>query len=542
VGRGGEVIVVDPRRTETARHASEHVSVAPGGDPYLLLGMLHTLFAEDLVDVGRLTGSVRGLEALASAVRAWPAERCEPAAGVPAATIARLAREFAQARRAVAYGRVGVCQQLTGTVTHWLINALNVVCGRFDEPGGAMFTTPAVDIASLGERVIGRGSSGDYRQRVSGLPSFVDEVPVAGLADEILTPGEGQVRGMVLYAGNPVLSTPGGARLDAAMAELEWCVSVDMYVTETSRHADVILPPVSHLERDDIDIVLTAFAVRNHIRFNPAALPKPPGGRTDWEILMGLATRIGRGRVGGARNRALRLLSPVLGAERLIDLGIRLGPHGSLRRGPFAGLNLGRVKRARHGIDLGPLEPRLPGILRTPGKQIELAPAEFIAELQELETLADSRAGARAEGFDLVLIGRRQLRSNNSWMHNSPRLMKGGDRCTALLHPDDATARGLADGQTVRVSSRVGAIEVPLQVSDEMRPGVVSIPHGFGHGRAGVGWRRAAAKPGASVNDITDPALVDRLTGNAAFNAVPVRLEAVAGESAAAELLAVAQG
>ena len=542
LARGGKVIVVDPRRTETAHHATEHVAVAPGGDPYLLLGMVHTLFADDLVDLGRLAGAVRGLEVVEHLVRDWPPERCAPAAGVPAATIERLAREFAGARRAVAYGRVGVCQQQTGTITHWLINALNVLCGRLDSCGGAMFTTPAVDIAALGERVIGRGSSGDYRQRVSGLPSFVDELPVAGLAEEILTPGDGQVRGMVLYAGNPVLSTPGGARLDAAMAELEWCVSVDMYITESSRHADVILPPVSHLERDDIDIVLTAFGVRNHIRFNPAALPKPAGGRTDWEILMGLAARIGRGRLGGARNRALRLFSPALGAERLIDLGLRVGPHGVRRRGPFAGLNLGRVKRARHGIDLGPLERRLPQILRTSGKQVELAPPEFVGEVAGLEAVADSRAGALADGYDLVLIGRRQLRSNNSWMHNCPRLMKGADRCTALLHPDDAAARGLSDGQRVRVASRVGKIEVPLEIAEEMRPGVVSIPHGFGHTRPGVGWRRAAATPGASVNDITDPALVDRLTGNAAFNALPVRLEAVAGEPVAAEVLTVARG
>jgi anaerobic selenocysteine-containing dehydrogenase len=257
---------------------------------------------------------------------------------------------------------------------------------------------------------------------------------------------------------------------------------------------------------------------------------------------MGLAGRIGRGRLGAARNRALRLFSPALGAERLIDLGLRLGPHGVRRRGPFAGLTLGRVKRARHGIDLGPLEPRLPGILRTPGKVVELAPPEFVAEVAELEAVADSRAGALADGYDLVLIGRRQLRSNNSWMHNCARLMKGADRCTALLHPDDATARSLSDGQRVRVASRVGTIEVPLQISDEMRPGVVSIPHGFGHARAGVGWRRAAATPGASVNDITDPALVDRLTGNAAFNAVPVRLEAVADEPVADEALSVAHG
>ncbi|MDQ6744895.1 MAG: molybdopterin oxidoreductase family protein [Actinomycetota bacterium] len=527
---GGRVVVVDPRRTETVRHASEHISVRPGGDPYLLLGMLHTLFHEELVPAEPLNSRCRGLPQLRALADGWSPQRAEDHAGVPAATIARLAREFAGAESAVAYGRVGVCQQLTGTLTHWLINALNVLTGNFDRPGGAMFTTPAVDIVKWTELAVGRGDRTAPAQRVSGLPSFIDEVPVAGLADEILTPGEGQVRGMLLYAGNPVLSTPGGNRLEQALEQLEWCVAVDMYVTETTRHADVILPPISHLERDDIDVVLPPFAVRNHIRHNPAALSAPAGGRTDWQILMALAQRIGRGRSGRARSQALRWLSPVITPERVVDMGLRAGPYGFLRRGPLRGLDIGKVKRARHGLDLGPLKPRLPGILRTEDHRIALAPGALLVEAEQLEHLADQHDRARKGGFDLVLIGRRQLRSNNSWMHNSARLMKGPDRCTALLHPDDAEARGLHDGEPVRVASATGAIELPLQLSDEMRPGVVSVPHGFGHHRPGVGWRRAASRPGASVNDITDPSLVDRLTGNAAFNALPVRVEALSSD------------
>jgi anaerobic selenocysteine-containing dehydrogenase len=292
----------------------------------------------------------------------------------------------------------------------------------------------------------------------------------------------------------------------------------------------VILPPVSHLERADVDIVLSAFAARNYIRYNPPALAPPSDGRTDWEILTGLSARIGRGRIGGARNRLLRLLSPLNTPDRLIDLALRAGPHGLLRKGLRRGLDLSRVKRAEHGIDLGPLEPRLPGILRTSDRRVHLAPPRFLAEAGRLERRAQEDAAALADGYDLTLIGRRQLRSNNSWMHNSPRLMKGDDRCTALLHPADAAQRGLADGDRVRVSSRVGSIELPLEVSDEMRPGVVSIPHGFGHRRPGVGWRRAAAHGGASMNDVTDPRVVDRLSGNAAFNAVPVRVEAAVAQ------------
>ncbi|MFL5845362.1 MAG: molybdopterin oxidoreductase family protein [Solirubrobacteraceae bacterium] len=538
VERGGSVVVVDPRRTETVKHASEHVSVRPGGDPFLLLGMLHVIFAEGLDDV---PGYADGTDELRAIAAEWAPERAAFQAGVEASEIERLAREFAAAPTAVAYGRVGVCQQETGTITHWLINALNVVTGNIDRPGGAMFPQPALDVQDLLERLV--GAKGDWErpaQRASGLPGYLDEYPIAGLADEILTPGEGQVRGMVCYAGNPVLSAPGGARLDEALAQLDWMVSVDLYVTETSRHAHVILPPVSQLERSDIDVVFPLVGVRNFIRHNPAALPAPKDGKTDWQILMALASRIG----GGLQNRAMSVFDLLASPDRLVDVGLRAGPYGVLRRGPLRGLTMGKVKKAEHGVDLGPLKgERLPGALGTKGKRLRLAPPAFVAEAALLAEREAARAAAVAGGFDLTLIGRRQLRSNNSWLHNSPRLMKGADRCTALLHPDDAAARGVSDGARVRVSSAVGSIELPVEVSDEIRPGVVSIPHGFGHHRKGVGWTGAAAKAGVSVNDITDPSVVDRLTGNAAFNAVPVRLEAlVAGGAVPATAAAAPAG
>jgi len=305
---------------------------------------------------------------------------------------------------------------------------------------------------------------------------------------------------------------------------------VDMYVTETTRHADVILPPVAQLERSDVDLVFPSFSVRNQIRYyNPAALPKPAGGKDDWEILRELAARLGSGRVGAITNPVLRRLGPLWTPERFADLAMRLGPYGRLRSAHS--LDIGKVKRASHGIDLGPLRPNLVNQLRTRDKRVKLAPTVLVKEAARLEELAGERDAARRDGFDLTLIGRRSLRSNNSWMHNSARLMKGADRCTAMLHPDDAGARGLSDGQLVKVASATGSIEVPLEVSDQMRQGVVSIPHGFGHGRSGVGWKLAASHAGASVNDITDPAIVDRLTGNAAVNDVPVRVEAVAAEA-----------
>ena len=529
IKRGGKVVVVDPRRTETAKLAGEHAQVRPGGDPYLLLGMLHVLFADDLVDLGAIAGFADGLDEIRALAAEWTPDRAAGPAGVDAETIGRLAREFAGAEQAVAYGRVGVCQTRTGTLTHWLINLLNAVTGNVDRPGGAMFPNPPVDVGQVLKLASVVGVAGSHRtatQRVSGLPDMNGEFPVAGLADEITTPGEGQVRAMLVFAGNPVLSSPGGNRLGDAMEQLDFCVSIDPHITETSRHADVILPSVSPLERDDLDIVMPAVSVRNHVRFSPAAVPKREGGKEDWEIITALTRRLGGGVKGRAVAEAvgvgsmLGLASPA----RAIDAAFAAGPYGVLRKGPFRGLTVRKVKDAPHGIDLGPLEARLPGALQTRGKRVRLAPELFLEEARQLAWLADEHERAVADGFDLTLIGRRSLRSNNSWLHNSPRLMKGADRCTALLHPDDAAARGLADGEPIRVASRVGEIELALEISDQMRRGVISIPHGFGHGRPGVSWQLAASKPGVSVNDVTDPALLDRLTGNAAYNSVPVRV------------------
>ncbi len=524
VKRGGTVVVVDPRRTETARTASRHIAIQPGGDAFLLLGMLNVIFAEDLDAVPEIC---TGAGEIANIVKDWTPERAAPLAGVDTEEIAMLAREFAGAPSAAAYGRVGVCQQRTGTVVHWLINVLNAVTGNLDREGGVMFSEPFIDL-TLALKLAGRGGPkgfGRFTQRVSGMPEMNGELPVAGLADEILTPGKGQVRGLFVFAGNPVISGPGGRGLDKALADLEFMVSVDQYINETNRHADVILPPVSALERDEVDVALPIVAVRNHIRFSPAAVPKREGGKEDWEILNGLTKRLGRG--VATRARAVSLGARLASPARIVESAIATGPYGILRRGPRRGLTLRKVKRAKHGIDLGPMRPRLPGALLTPDKRVALAPDALVNAAQGLERIAAEREQAEANGFDLTLIGRRGLRTNNSWMHNSKRLTKGADQCTAMLHPEDASARRLDDGELVRLVSQVGEIEVQLKVTDELRPGVISVPHGFGHGlREGVSWKHAASLPGASVNDITDPAVVDELTGNAAFNSVPVRVEA----------------
>jgi anaerobic selenocysteine-containing dehydrogenase len=527
--RGGTVVVVDPRRTETAALADRHHFIRPGTDALLLLALLHVVFAEGLEKPGRLAELTDGLEAVRALAADFAPERAAAATGIEADEIRALARAFAAAPSAVCYGRCGVSTQAFGGLAHWLINLLNLVTGNLDRPGGAMFTRAAVDVLKRSRP----GSYGRWKSRVRGLPEFSGELPVATLAEEMLTPGPGQVRALVTSAGNPVLSTPNGAQLDRALAGLDFMVSVDFYLNETTRHAHLILPPTSPLEHDHYDLVFYLLSVRNAARFSPAVFPTPPGALHDWEIFLGLQRRLERGAKARLRHAVLARMRP----HGLLDVGLRTGPYGAGFR-PFGrGLSLRKLRRHPHGIDLGPLEPALPGRLFTRDRRIHAAPAPMLddvarlrAQLADAETSADAAA---ADEFDLLLIGRRQLRSNNSWMHNYPRLMKGRDRCTLLLHPADAAARGIADGAAVRVGSRAGSVEVAAELSDEVMRGVVSLPHGFGHGRPGTGVTVAAAHPGASANDVTDELRVDALGGNAALNGVPVRVEAVAPAAAA---------
>jgi anaerobic selenocysteine-containing dehydrogenase len=514
--RGGRLVVVDPRRTETAEIADEHVAIRPGGDAALLLGMLHVIVAEGRVALGRLAPFTDGTEVVTRMVARFSPERVAARAGVDAATIRRLAREFSSSTSAVCYGRVGACTQEFGGLAAWLVNVLNIVTGNLDRAGGAMFTRPAVDLVGVTARTGDRGHFGAWRSRVRGLPEFGGELPVATLAEEIETPGEGQIRALVTFAGNPVLSSPNGARLERALSKLEVMVSIDVYRNETTRHAHLILPTTFGFERDHYDLVFYALAVRNAARFAPALVAPPPGVRDDFEVLLDLATRLrahGGGKRGRMQDLTLRGLR-ALGPRRLLDLLLRVGPHR---------LSLAKLRARPEGIDLGPLEPALPGRLFTKNRRIALAPEAHVADLARLEASLD--AGAGGEG--LVLIGRRSLRSNNSWMHNSPRLVKGPVACTLLMHPTDAAARGLVDGARVRARTRVGEVEVPLQISDEVAPGVVSLPHGWGHAREGTALGVARRHAGASLNDLTDEQRVDALSGNAAFSGVPVTVEAV---------------
>ncbi|WP_068273522.1 molybdopterin-dependent oxidoreductase [Aldersonia kunmingensis] len=515
--RGGKVVVIDPRRTETARLADEHISVRPGGDTFLLLGVLHTLFADGMTPPNS-TVPIADWNDLAELVAPCTPEAMALRSGVDADTIRRFAREHREAKSALVYARIGVCQQTTGTITHWLVNTLNAVTGNLDRPGGQMYTTPPIDAAGMLRRA-GTGY-GAWTDRTGTRKSFRGELPVVGLADEILADDADAVRALVTYAGNPVLSTPQKGRLDEALDKLDFYVAVDMYLTETSRHADVVLPPISHLEREEFDILFPVFSVRNNARYNARVIEPAPGAPEDWEILADLTVEMTpmplRRFTGRLAKAVVRRMSPM----RLSAVGVAVGPHGVLRKGP-RGMTIKKVKNSAGGIDLGPLVPRLAKLIVTPDRKVHVAPEEFVAEAKRL--LDEQPTSERVE-YDLHLIGRRHLRSNNSWLHNIESMVKGRDRCTVLMHPEDATTRGLVDGQAVNVASKVGSIEVPVEVSDEIRVGTVAIPHGWGHDEKGVGWSTAAAHPGANVNLLHDTATTDTFTGNAAVNSTMVRV------------------
>ena len=511
--RGGRMVVLDPRRTETAKVADQHHFIRPGADVHVLLAMVQVLFEEGLT---RPPAYVDGLAQVRTAVAEHTPERAARLSGLDAETIRGLARDLAAAPRAVVHGRIGVSTTRFGTVAQWAIQLLNLLTGNLDRTGGAMFTTPAIDV--VGRGLIGRGHHAAWHSRVRDLPETAGELPVAALREEIETPGPGQVRALLTMSGNPVLSTPDGAGLERALGGLEFMAAIDLYVNETTRHANVILPPTSHLERDHYDLVFHTLAVRNTARFSAAVFDKDKDQRHDWQIYAGLVRRLGRGRkLSAKRLRTLARLQ--VSPTRTIDL---------LLRTSGTGLSVPSLRRAPSGVDLGPLQPgRLPDRLMTRDHRLQAAPDLVLADLARLDSAYEEGPEGSAAGDPeaLLLIGRRHQRDNNSWMHNAERLTKGRARHQLLMHPDDLAARGLADGDDVRVSSRVGEVVVEARATDDMMRGVVSLPHGYGHGRPGTRMSRAAVVPGVSINDLTDPGQVD-VSGNAVLSGVPVTVAA----------------
>lgn len=498
--RGGRMVVLDPRRTDTAKAADEHHLIRPGTDAYVLLAMVHEVLAAG----ARVPDHVRGLEDVRRVVEPFTPERAEAHSGVPADVVRRLAEELRTTPRAVVYSRIGVSAGPWGTVGVWAVNVLNVVTGHLDAIGGSMFTSPAIDVVGTG--LVGRGSRGRWSSRVRGLPESLGELPVSVLREEITEPGEGQVRGLLTVAGNPVLSTPDGAGLGTALESLEFMAAIDIYVNETTRHADVILPPTTALERDHYDLIFHVLAVRNTARFTPAVLPKASHQRHDWEISRDLVARLVRG--APLRTRLVTRARTMLSPTRLVGVLLRRGRSGA---------TLAQLRRQPEGVDLGPLrDGQLPTRLQTRDRLLDLAPAEVLADVARLDADDSPRA-------DLVLIGRRGRRDCNSWMHNSERLTKGRSRHHLWMHPQDLSARGLTDGAEVTVTSRVGSVRVEVAATEDVMPGVVSLPHGFGHAD-NPGMSRASAYAGVSPNDLTDPLLLD-VSGNAALNGVPVTVE-----------------
>ena len=564
--RGGRFIVIDPRRSETAAKADDFHFIRPGTDPWLLLAMLNVLFEADALDPDVCRQHQRDARILQLAAMPYRPEDVADRTGLNADAIRDLALEFARTPRALLYSRVGTSTQQFGGLATWLVYALNILTGKLDREGGLRFTEPAVDLVTLGSLSGQTGHYGRRHTRVRGLPEFGGEFPANAMAEEMLTPGDGQIRAFVTVAGNPVLSSPSGERMDEALSGLEFMVSVDYYINETTRHADIILPPTAPLERSHYDLAFNTLAVRNVAKFSDPLFTPAPDTRSDWDILVELAHRLERAKKGSSLRGELgwRTLK-ALGPDRILDLMLRAGPYGTspeplrpalqsltdlgdrilpegnpfralLRntashshwKGRPKGLSLDYLRRQPHGVDLGPLQPTLPGRLQTRSGRPNLAPELY---LQDMPRLHKSTAPTDADSHQsFYLIGRRQLRSNNSWMHNSQRLMKGKARCTLQLHPRDLAGLGLIDGHNARVSSESGTITLPVESTDAVMPGVVSIPHGWGHGRDGIQLSVARTQPGASINDVISDRQVDTLSGVSVLNGQRVTVSVARSE------------
>jgi anaerobic selenocysteine-containing dehydrogenase len=545
--RGGRVVVVDPRRTGTVDHASEWVAIRPGTDAALLLAIAHVLFAEGRVRLGALEGRVNGVEEVRRIAAEFAPERVAETCGVPAETIRRLARALSDAKRAAVYGRIGTCNQEFGTLASWAVDVLNTLTGNLDREGGAMFSNPiAWSLASLTPPEFANGFvMHRWRSRVRGAPEVLGQVPVSCMAEEIATPGAGQIRALITIAGNPVLSSPDAAKLDAALPALDFMLSIDNWVNETTRHADVILPGLSALEQPHYDELIWSWAVRNAGKYSPPLFD--PGDRPhEWEILLTLAailsgadpdaldaraldqlffaglvagiTQLPGSRIQGRDPAEIVAATEGIGPERLLDFAIRTGPWGDAYGRKPGGLTLAELKRRPNGVDMGPLEPRLDEVLLTPSRKVELAPDYVVADVARL----GARLGRNEP--ELVLVSRRHVRSNNSWMHNVSSLMTGRDRCTLLMHPADAARAGVADGAKAVVRSKAGQVVAPVEVSDEMMPGVVCLPHGWGHDKAEAKLSVASRHAGVCNNVLAPGELVDVPSGNAVVNGIPVEV------------------
>ncbi|HEX7409128.1 MAG TPA: molybdopterin-dependent oxidoreductase [Candidatus Binatia bacterium] len=543
--RGGRSVVVDPRRTETAARASQHLFIRPGTDAFLLFAMVHTLFEEGLVRPGRLADFTDGIDDVRKLAHDFPPEAVATVTGIDAATIRQLTRDFAAAERAVCYGRLGTCTVAFGTLASWLIDVVNLLTGNLDRPGGFMFPRPATGQAEPVDQDTGPIPYARFRSRVRGFPEFDGQLPVAVMAEEIDSAGDERIRAMVTVVGNPVLSTPNGERLSRALASLDFMVSIDIYLNETTRHADVILPTTTAFEETNFDFLFQSTSIRNMVRYSPRIFTPPSDAKPHWAVMMEIAARLNDTTVDayddfmfegmlaalmGAPGTRCPHVNPEVaraklgtrrGPERLLDILLRTGPYGDGFDDDAEGLSLAKISKVPHAIDLGPLQPRLPDILRTPGRRISLVHELLVRDIERLR-------GALTESSThqgLLLVGRRQLRNMNSWLHNVEVLAKGRNRCTLLVHPDDAERIGLRTGGRALVRSRAGEVSAEVEISDEMMAGVVSLPHGFGHTAPGTRLSVATQQqPGVNANQLADEYLLDEPSGTSVVNGIPVEV------------------
>ncbi len=553
--RGGKLVVVDPRRSKTAQEADEWLAIRPNGDALLLAAIANTIFASGKADVGdHLRSHGVGFDELPKVLAPFTPEAVAQAVGIDATTIRRIAGELCNAPTALVYGRMGTTTVTFGTTASWLIDVINTITGNLDKAGGVMFTLPAAGNATTrGESGRGKGFRiGHGYSRVRKFPEAMGEYPVSVMAEEILMSGDGQIRAMVTVAGNPVLSTPNAEQLDKAFESLEFMVAVDIYLNETTRHANVILPPPSHLERSHYDMVFTAFSIRNVANFSESVFEREPDQPDEWQILAkiaGIAQGAGAdvdpdaideqvygsllsnlvkdksSPLHGRSEEEIRELvdaAKLSGPERILDTLLRSGPYGDAFGANPKGISLQTLRDSPHGVDFGALEPRIPEVLRTPSGKVELAPAELVADVERLETAMHD-----VDIDGLLLVGRRHLRSNNSWMHNISVLVKGKPRCTLQMHPGDAQRAGIVDGGRARITSRVGSVEAVVEVTQDIRERVVSLPHGWGHGVRGTKMHVAAERAGVNSNVLTDENQMDPLSGNSVLNGIPVTVAAV---------------
>jgi len=549
IRKRGKVIVIDPVRTATAARADEWLPITPGTDAALLLAVVHTLFAENRVKLGGVEPHIDGIDRMRQVAAEWSPERVAAVTGITADRIRSLARELAGTERAAVYGRIGLCNQEFGSLASWLVDVVNILTGHFDTPGGSMFPRAAawsVTVQPIPGLEDGAPEFGRYRTRVRGAKEVLGQVPVSCLAEEIATPGEGQLRALITVAGNPVLSTPAGHRLDEVLPTLDAMISVDLWLNETTRHADVILPAPSPLEQPHHDDLILNFAINSIANYSPPVFaPEDQDRPEEWEILIrltGLCTgtpaedvdvaaiddgffdymAFTQGLDGAEIRKHYDSVGLAGGPERILDFTLRTGPFGDRYGENPDGVTLDKLKAQPNGINFGPMVPQVPEILGTADHKIRLAPQYL---LDDLPRLAERLDRARDE---LVLVSRRHLRSNNSWLHNVGPLMKGKDRCTLLMHVDDATKRGVATGDLVTVTSSGGQIEVPVEVTGEIMPGVVSMPHGWGHGKPGTRMAIANDSPGVNTNILSPPTFIDEPSGNGALNGIPVTVTPVA--------------